>query len=1670
MIVKNESHVIKETLENLCKYINFSYYVISDTGSTDNTIQIIKDFFNERNIRGEIYNDNWKDFGYNRSLALKYAHKKTDYLFIFDADDKIFGNFKFPSVMDKDSYFLKFGNGVTYKRILLINNQLEWNFIGVLHEYINCISKKHTSCDLIDGEYFVDSGKSGSRSNDPQKYSKDAIILEKAFYEAEKNNEHIKIRYAFYTAQSYRDSDQKEKAIEWYKKRVSLKDWDQEVYFSYYMIGKLYRELNDIEKAIYYWTLAYEVDGDRYESIYEIISHFRITGHPTIAYQYYLMIKNFNPDLYNKLFVYFPIYEYLLDYELSIILSYNNKHPDAIKIYQKLFSIPNIQFELKITILDNFIFYINSIQRNLKFNENYLDFVRNIFLQTNMFLENHVDVINKITTKFISYYPFYDVQLIKDKLFNKKEKVTVFLSMTSCKRYDLFLRTVNSFLICCKDIHLIDYFFCVDDNSSKEDRKNMITNFSFFKYYLKKEDEKGHLNSMNIIWDKLNELKPKYWIHLEDDWEFIKPCNYIEKSINFLEKYKKDNIHQILFNRNYGETIDCYNLTGGERIDNEFLLHIKDQPNLTGRNCSYWPHYSFRPSVVNTDIILNIGNFNSPNTFFEMDYANKYHNLGYKSAFFNEITCLHIGRLTSEKHLNNKKNAYQLNGVGQFSEIKDENNYKFAIIGSNDLGDQNINIVNRVNSENFVLNQYIKKLFINNKFNSSKRTICNYLSHINAWKKLDYDNVNYYLISDFKILIDEKLKNFIKKIVDTNQIELLIFKNKINLIVTNKEIETRSKLIIDSTPISLSKIKLENINTESYIYLINKNSVKKLMNFIGNNGIIDKNIKELFIKNDNIVGLETDEYIFNTNINYETDEYMFNTNINYETEDNSEIIDLNEINNNSDYLFIKTKDHYGDDIEYKNNLSLEEMIFNSDLNENCIGFNTLGFFKHKVDIDTLIDLNTGNHDDGIYINIKRYNKKYNKNIYNENNSIENNIESIVLSEDSLSKNNFNKEIDTLDYLFIKTKDHHGDDIDYKNNLSLEQMMLHSILNDNCICFNTLGFFKNNVNMDNLIDLNTDNPNDGIYINIKKYNEKYNKNIYNENNSIKDNNILSENNINIENFDEVKVSDNINLLLMSENNIDNENIYPIELSENNINIEQVKVSENNVSIEDINSAQISENNIETLLNTEDNNYIYNKNKFMILKNKILEGSEIKLENDNIKNLLDFVNNNVNYMSVSNNGSFKNNIYIGSFVNTENTNSFVHYEKYIKYHYTDFSIKTEYIKFIEDYLVIEKSDFVGNDVDYRSGLQIYELMELANKMDNCDSFNSIGLFKNYININGMTNNNYIIHNNLKIFIKINKLYGKNKFLILKNQNTLNVDYKYNNEFNDDAIANFMEDKDHIAYNSYGYLIKYSDNMFKNLLKINEVHNNYVAIDVVKLYNIQKKNKKETRVKIIDNLFNNDLNKFSMGSLKWNKYEFVFTDSFVDYYVILGDENNKSYYNPNKTIILNSNKINNDVYKNIKSNIAFWKNNKNYVELKYSKCSKKHDKIICDLYTNNNFLDYINSRKSDFADNINDNYQSIFDYKYAIINDKNNIWDALLAETFCFYTGDDDISGYINNDVFIKININNEEDSYNTIIKLIEENIWEKNIDLIKKEKENILDYYNLFPTIERIIENR
>ena len=66
---KNEEHCIIDTLESVYRYIDA--WVVQDTGSTDSTCKIVSDFFEEKGISGELYCEEWKGFGYNKTKEME---------------------------------------------------------------------------------------------------------------------------------------------------------------------------------------------------------------------------------------------------------------------------------------------------------------------------------------------------------------------------------------------------------------------------------------------------------------------------------------------------------------------------------------------------------------------------------------------------------------------------------------------------------------------------------------------------------------------------------------------------------------------------------------------------------------------------------------------------------------------------------------------------------------------------------------------------------------------------------------------------------------------------------------------------------------------------------------------------------------------------------------------------------------------------------------------------------------------------------------------------------------------------------------------------------------------------------------------------------------------------------------------------------------------------------------------------------------------------------------------------------------------------------------------------------------------------------------------------------------------------------------------------------------
>lgn len=233
MIVKNESHIIRECLESVYKLVD--YWVVCDTGSTDGTQDIIKNFFAEKQIPGELHEKEWKGFGHNRTEAFKLCEGKAEYAFVIDADDYVDGNMKLPAIMTSDAYAVRMGRPeFSWWRNQIFRLDAKWSYVGVLHEYAAC-EKQNPVIEKLEGNYRVVARTMGARNKDitpVEKYKKDAEVLEKAMLDEPENS-----RYQFYLAQSYFDSQQYDKAEAAYIKRAEMGGWPEEVYYSIYRVA-----------------------------------------------------------------------------------------------------------------------------------------------------------------------------------------------------------------------------------------------------------------------------------------------------------------------------------------------------------------------------------------------------------------------------------------------------------------------------------------------------------------------------------------------------------------------------------------------------------------------------------------------------------------------------------------------------------------------------------------------------------------------------------------------------------------------------------------------------------------------------------------------------------------------------------------------------------------------------------------------------------------------------------------------------------------------------------------------------------------------------------------------------------------------------------------------------------------------------------------------------------------------------------------------------------------------------------------------------------------------------------------------------------------------------------------------------------------------------------------
>ncbi len=324
MIVKNESDVIKRCLTSVKPLID--YWVIVDTGSSDGTQKIIKEFM--KDMPGELHERPWDssipfDFEYNRNIALELAKGKADYVLFIDADEVF--EVTSPKVLDdidKDVYYIiTHYSGLKYPRTQLVNNHLDWKWVGVLHEVVVCPdAKTYGTLEGITNLVRCD----GARSKDPKKFQKDAQILEAALKKDPTNR-----RNQFYLAQRYLDAEENELAIQHYHKRVAMGGWDQEIFWSLLQIARLQEiQKRPKETIINGFTVAHMYRKTRAEPVYYLAEYLRKNQNYEEGYRISKRAL-FMPVPDDILFVYDWIYDYGMLLEFSICAYWVGEYEEA---------------------------------------------------------------------------------------------------------------------------------------------------------------------------------------------------------------------------------------------------------------------------------------------------------------------------------------------------------------------------------------------------------------------------------------------------------------------------------------------------------------------------------------------------------------------------------------------------------------------------------------------------------------------------------------------------------------------------------------------------------------------------------------------------------------------------------------------------------------------------------------------------------------------------------------------------------------------------------------------------------------------------------------------------------------------------------------------------------------------------------------------------------------------------------------------------------------------------------------------------------------------------------------------------------------------------------------------------------------------------------------------
>jgi hypothetical protein len=287
MIVKNAGDQFRDILINNLNY--FDYWTILDTGSTDNTINIINDVLVNKK-KGKLYQEPFINFRDSRNRCLDLAAKNCKFIIMLDDTYMIKQQLKeFLTVVRGDQFSDSFSlyiqsNDTEYGSNRIIKSQSNLRYKYKLHEVIDPKNNVNVIIPIHHGHIFdFRCDYMEKRTMDRKQYD---IKILKEMVEEEPNDS----RALYYLGQTYNLLEEHELALTYFLKRLEHDDegFLQEKIDACFEAARIcnFKLNKPWEECLKLYERAYEMDKSRPDSIYFIGIHHYLQNDYKKAYEY----------------------------------------------------------------------------------------------------------------------------------------------------------------------------------------------------------------------------------------------------------------------------------------------------------------------------------------------------------------------------------------------------------------------------------------------------------------------------------------------------------------------------------------------------------------------------------------------------------------------------------------------------------------------------------------------------------------------------------------------------------------------------------------------------------------------------------------------------------------------------------------------------------------------------------------------------------------------------------------------------------------------------------------------------------------------------------------------------------------------------------------------------------------------------------------------------------------------------------------------------------------------------------------------------------------------------------------------------------------------------------------------------------------------------------------